>query len=300
MLETTGKIDFTYNGEIFQTWYKVVGGLKSGGRPLIVLHGGPGVSHHYMLPHDALAASHNIPVIFYDQIGNGESSHLPGKPKEFWTIDLFIDELENVFVYLGIRDDFDMLGHSWGGMMATHYVAHRQLVGLRRLVLGGSAPSMQLWQMSMSKLVAEMPEEFRETVKKHEENGTTDSPEFQLARLAFYKKHLFLLNDWPEVLAKAYTSLSQNPTVYHAMMGPSEFTITGTLKTWSVVDRLHLMSVPTLLINSAQDEAQDVCVSPLFMKIPHVKWVQLSRSSHMHFMEEPERYFSILGEILTN
>lgn len=112
MAETTGKIPFAYNGETYYTWYKVFGDLKSGVRPLVVLHGGPGLSHHYMLPHATLATSHNIPVIFYDQIGIGESTHLSDKPKEFWTIDLFLDELDNLLKHFGIQGNFDLLGHS--------------------------------------------------------------------------------------------------------------------------------------------------------------------------------------------
>ncbi|KIJ63965.1 hypothetical protein HYDPIDRAFT_76413, partial [Hydnomerulius pinastri MD-312] len=59
----------------------------------------------------------------YDQIGNGpgQSSHLGGELETFWTMDLFIDELLNPVNNLGIQDSFDLLGHSWGGMLAQEF-----------------------------------------------------------------------------------------------------------------------------------------------------------------------------------
>lgn len=81
-------------------------------------------------------------------------------------------------------------------------------------------------------------------------------------------------------------------------IGPSEFNIKGTLKTWTVVDDLHKISVQTLLINGRYEDAQDVAVAPFFEKIPKVKWVQFAESSHMPFFEEKERYLQVVGDFL--
>ena len=75
--------------------------------------------------------------------------------------------------------------------------------------------------------------------------------------------------------------------------------ITGTLKNWTVVDRLHVITRPTLVINGVDDEAQDECVEPFFKEIPKVKWVQFAKSSHMPFFEEQERYLKIIGDFLS-
>ena len=106
---SSGSAPFVYQGETYSTWYKVVGDPKSGHRPLVTLHGGPGMSHHYMLPHAQLHALYGVPVVFYDQIGIGRSTHLRDKPAEFWTMDLFMDELDNMLDRSGIRDDFNKL-----------------------------------------------------------------------------------------------------------------------------------------------------------------------------------------------
>ena len=68
----------------------------------------------------------SIPIVLYDQIGNGASSHIKDKPDGFWTAELFMDELDNLLKHLGIRDNFDLLGHSWGGKSATPHISiHR-------------------------------------------------------------------------------------------------------------------------------------------------------------------------------
>ncbi|TGO55325.1 hypothetical protein BOTNAR_0247g00170 [Botryotinia narcissicola] len=103
-----------------QTWYKVAGDLTTSQTPLIVLHGGPGACHEYLLPLEDLAPS--IPLVFYDQIGNGLSTHLPEKAGDeaFWSVKLFQDELDNLISHLELKDRFiDVCGHSWGGMLAA-------------------------------------------------------------------------------------------------------------------------------------------------------------------------------------
>ena len=121
MAETTGTVDFIVGDETFKTWYKVLGDLKSSVRPLVLLHGGPGIPHIGLIRHDELYRSFSIPVVWYDQIGCGQSTHLAHKPQEFWTFELFMDELENLLNHLGIAGSFDVLGHSWGGILAAQW-----------------------------------------------------------------------------------------------------------------------------------------------------------------------------------
>ncbi|KAG6369584.1 Alpha/Beta hydrolase protein [Boletus reticuloceps] len=298
MSESTGKVDFCVGNETYQTWYRVFGDLNSGIRPVVMLHGGPGLSHHYVLPYKDLHTRFNIPVIFYDQIGIGESSHPKDVPKEFWTVKLFMDELDNILECLGIKD-FDLVGHSWGGMLAAHYVSHRHPPGLRRLVLASAAPSMALWVESTRQLLQKLPENVRETIEKHEREGSTDDPEYQAGMNVFYAKHVCKITPWPEELSSSFAAMQADPVVYSTMLGPSEFTIVGTLKDWSCLDQIHTIDCPTLLTNGADDEAQDVAVQPFFTKIPKVRWVTFANSSHMAFFEERDRYFEIVGKFLT-
>jgi proline-specific peptidase len=299
MSETTGKIDFRVGSGLFQTWYKIFGDHKSGVRPLVVLHGGPGLSHHYVLPFKDIYTRFNIPVIFYDQIGIGESSHPKDVPKEFWTLDLFMDELDNVLEHLGIKGNYDLAGHSWGGMLAAHYVSHRHPPGLQHLVLASAAPSMALWVESTRQLLQQLPADLRETIEKHEKEGTTEDPEYKAGMNVFYAKHVCKLNPWPEEVLTSFASMEADPTVYSTMLGPSEFTIIGTLKDWSCLDQIHTINCPTLLAHGEDDEAQDICQAPFFAKIQKVRWVTFAKASHLTYFEERGRYFEIVGKFLT-
>lgn len=60
----------------------------------------------------------------------------------------------------------------------------------------------------------------------------------------------------------------------------------------------HKIKVPTLLINSRYDEAQDSCVAPFFNEIPKVKWVQFAESSHTPHVEEKDRYMKVVSDFL--
>jgi len=298
MSEVTGTVDFIVGGEKYETWYKVVGDLKSGERPLVLLHGGPGFSHHYMLPHIELYHARGIPVVTYDQIGIGQSTHLPDKPKGFWSMELFEDELENLIKHLGIADNYDLLGHSWGGMLAACFVTDRQPAGVKRLVLVSTLASMDLWVQSVRGLLAGMPQDIIDVINKHEKAGTFDDPEYEKAMMAFLAKHACTLDPWPAELNESLGAMAKDSTVYNTMLGPSEFTITGTLKTWSVLDKLHTIRQPTLIANGVFDEAQDICMSPFFENIEKVKWIQFAKSSHTAWFEERERYFKVVGEFL--
>ncbi|KAJ7039857.1 proline-specific peptidase [Mycena alexandri] len=297
MAEHSGQIAYRVGGEEFYTAYRVFGDLKSGDCPLIALHGGPGVPHQYLLPISELAVSRRVPVILYDQIGCGLSSHLPDKPKEFWTVELFMVELDNVLAHFSITD-FDLYGHSWGGMLAANYAISRAPNGLRHLIISNSPASMALWEEGNATLLAAFPKDFQAMLKKHEDAGTTESEEYQNGIQQFYDKHLCTVKPWPDALVKSFEALAADSTVYSTMNGPSEFTVTGTLKTWTVIEDLHKIDVPTLLINGRFDEAQDVSVRPFFQKIPRVKWVQFAESSHMPLVEENERYLQVIGDFL--
>jgi len=121
----TGEIDFIPSaGQVTKTWYKVYGDLANKKhRPLVVLHGGPGVVHDYMVSLADLWAKNQIPVIFYDQIGGGMSTHLPEKKGdvEFWSIQLFIAELSNLLKHFNIKNGFNLIGNSWGAMLTAEF-----------------------------------------------------------------------------------------------------------------------------------------------------------------------------------
>jgi len=287
---TTGLADFQVGENTYQTHYIVVGDLKSSiKRPLVTLHGGPGLSHHYMLPNQALFSQSGIPVVIYDQIGNGGSSHLPEAPKDFWTPELFMDELDNLLSHLGIETDFDLLGHSWGGMIVAEYAAKRAPKGLKRLIIANSTASIPMMVQGINELLEKIEPGTAEMMRKHELEGTVDSPDYVETLQTFQKKHICSLNPWPDYLSESFNNLAKNPSVYQALWGPMEINIVGSIKDWSIIDILHTIQYPTLLITSPLDEMQEVAYLPFFLNIPKIKWVDIPSSTHLAMYEDPQR-----------
>jgi len=291
-----GRAPFRRDGGEFETWYKVVGDLNSG-VPLVVLHGGPGFPHFYMLSLVDLATSYGIPVVFYDQLGVGNSTYLPDKSPSFWTPELFIDELENLLRHLHI-DEFDILGHSWGGMLAAQFAATRSPTGLKKLVISNSPASQRLWTKCLNDLVRGLPNDVQETLQKHEEARTFTHQDYSDALNIYYSRHMCRLPSLPDELVQTFGSIGPKSNVLFSMYGPSQLQTTGSLENWSIIPELHRIEVPTLLLNGRYDEAQDECVRPYFQHIQRVKWYTFAESSHTPHWEERPLYMRIVRDFL--
>jgi len=279
----------------YHTWYRIVGnGEEPGKLPLLVLHGGPGAPHDYLEPLEAMANSGRR-VIFYDQLGGGNSDH-PHNPS-LWTVELFVEELGAVRKALAL-ERLHLLGQSWGGMLGMEY-ALTQPDGLVSLTIADSAASMVQWASEISRLRAQLPPEVQDTLLHHEQEGTTDSEDYQDAMLVFYRRHVCRVDPWPECVDRAFEKLAQDPEVYNTMWGSSEFHITGTLKTWEITDRLHEITVPTLLLSGRYDEATPILVETLHRGIPGSEWIIFENSSHLPHVEETDLFLQVLKRFLT-
>jgi proline-specific peptidase len=211
-------------GKPCHTWFKVVGDLHSPASnsskvlPLIICHGGPGACHELLGPLADLNIQFGIPVIFYDQIGSGKSTHLREKAGDlsFWNEELFIQELENIVDYLCLRNGFDLYGQSWGGMLAVRY-ATLHPTGLRKLIIADAPASVELEQKGEQILRAKLPKDIREAIEKGEKEGTTDSKEYQEAIKFFREKHVCRVVPEPEELRIAMEHIKEDPTSLNAM-----------------------------------------------------------------------------------
>ena len=280
----------------WQTWYRITGDLRSGATPLVVLHGGPGAAHNYTLRMARLAEQGRA-VIHYDQLGIGNSSHLPEAGADFWTVRLFLDELDNLLETLGVAGDYHLLGQSWGGMLAAEH-AVLQPPGLRSLVICDSPASMDLWASETGKLVALLPPQVQDALRRHQEAGTYSDPEYEAATAAFNSRHLCRVVPNPQEVTDTFDAIAADPTVYNTMNGPNEFHVIGTLRGWSVVDRAHRITAPTLLVNGAYDEATAATMQPFHDAIPDVRWEVFAEASHMPHVEEEERFLKVVGSFL--
>lgn len=270
-----------------RTWYRITGDLASAKAPLVVVHGGPGMAHNYLLSLTALARGGRA-VIHYDQVGVGRSSHLPQAEREFWTVELFVSELDALLRHLGIERRYHLLGQSWGGMLGAEHAVLRP-PGLRSLVLANSPASMALWLQEANRLRALLPPPVQATLLRHEAAGTTDSAEYADAVRVFYDRHVCRVA-WPPEVEATFAAVEADPTVYHTMNGPSEFHCVGTIRDWSIVERLDRIDVPTLLVSGRHDEATEAVVQPFADRIADVRWRIFEDSSHMPHVEETEAF----------
>ena len=280
----------------YETWYRISGAPGGDKAPVVILHGGPGVAHNYVDAYKLLARDGRA-VIHYDQLGCGNSTLLPEKGADFWTPQLFIAELENLVDHLGIRSGFHVLGQSWGGMLGSEYAVTRP-EGLKSLTIANSPASMKLWVEEANRLRADLPADVQDTLTRHEQAGTTDAAEYQEATMVFYERHVCRVVPFPPEVAASFAQVARNPTVYNVMNGPNEFHVIGTLKSWSVIDRLPAVEVPTLILSGRHDEATPATVQPYKDGIEGSRWEIFEHSSHMPHVEEQEKCMRVVGDFL--
>ncbi|KAI0158124.1 proline-specific peptidase [Xylariaceae sp. FL1272] len=288
------------------TFYKIIGDLSTGTPPVVVVHGGPGAGHEYLLTFSALWRQYQLPVIFYDQIGCASSTHLREKAgdKSFWREQLFQDELDNLIDHLELRQGpgFHLLGQSWGGMLGAAFAA-RQPTGLRRLILASGLASKELADRGVDLLKAQMPSDLREALDEAKNKNQFRGDNYKVA-MNFYHRNFVCRADPfpPPEMLPSLKNVTEDTTVYRTMYGPSPLIINGSLKTWTVVPQLANITAPTLVYNGEYDTSHDVAQVPFFELIPRVRWFTFPGSGHMCHLEDGglrERVLKMVGDFLT-
>ncbi|KIW45767.1 uncharacterized protein PV06_04123 [Exophiala oligosperma] len=298
MQSSEGEISFAIPGVKEQcfTWYKTVGDIKRA-TPLIFLHGGPGAGHEDHFHLAETLESGNIPTIWYDQIGCGNSSRIMEKAEDekFWGLDLFCAELDNLVDSLGLRDGFYLLGHSWGGMLASTY-AGRQPRGLKKLVIACSMANSTIVNKELERLFRALP--VSDEVMQMDADEDYDNPVYQEARDRFVKKHFCTLDPLPPVLTSAKWEDSTKMWPSNGRKGFSMIRKPGFMGRYDATETAGNINVPVLLLSGRHDTNNDVIMRPWFELVPRVKWAVLEKSAHFPALEEPERYAELLKSFL--
>src|ERR1700674_1044613 len=99
-------------------YYKIIGR----GAPLMIVHGGPGASHDYLLPH-LLPLARTNRLIFIDERGSGRSQKLDDATK--YTVENMVEDVEDIRQALGLGE-ISLMGHSSGGVLAQTYALKYQ------------------------------------------------------------------------------------------------------------------------------------------------------------------------------
>ncbi len=281
----------------YRTWYRITGSLNSQRLPLVVAHGGPGCTHDYVDSFKHISALDGRAVIHYDQLGNGNSTRLPDKGPDFWTVELFLEELDALLAHLGIKDRYAFLGQSWGGMLGAEHAVRRP-AGLKALVIANSPANMKTWVEEANRLRRELPQDVQDTLTRHEAAGTLTDPDYIAASRVFYDRHVCRVVPWPPEVSRTFAIMDEDNTVYRNMNGPTEFHVIGTMKDWTIEDRLSLIEAPTLLISGRYDEATPEVVRPYVERVPGCRWIVFEQSSHMPHVEEQEACLKAVSDFL--
>jgi len=269
-------------------WYGVRG-EDTPGIPLLVVHGGPG----FLTVPDVVAdLADERPVYFYDQLGCGRSAR--PADKSLFTIEHYVAELAAVRAALGLRE-VHLLGQSWGCMLVAEYLLRERPEGVRSLTLSGPLLSSPRWEADQRTYLAALPADQQAIIAEAERTGDYGEA-YQEAMLDYYRRHICRLDPWPDLLLQALGQM--NLDVYVTMWGPSEFTVTGTLKGHDLLPRLHEITQPTLLLCGEHDEATPATVQLYRDRLPQGSMAVLPRASHLHHLEQPDLFLAIVRDHL--
>ncbi len=197
---------------VHQTWYRVTGDLHSGLTPLVILHGGPGCTHDTLDAFRDVAASGRA-IVQFDHLGSGLSTRLDGKPPSFWSLELYLEQLDNLLDHLRISQDYALLGHSWGAALASEHGV-RAPAGLRALILANAPADMRTWEAETLKLRTALPEEALQVLAWHEQPGSPRGAEYVQAWQLYFERHVCRcargLKRWRGCLPRAVVPMARS------------------------------------------------------------------------------------------
>lgn len=271
----------------FNVWTKRIGNNPK--IKVLLLHGGPGATHEAFESFESFFPKEGIEFIEYDQLGSWNSD----KPTDssLWTTERYVEEVEQVRKALGLnKDNFYLLGHSWGGILAMEY-AFKYQDNLKGLIISNMMSSCpEYGKYAENVLSKQMDPMVLDTIRSMEARGDFNNPKYmELLLPNFYNQHLCRVQPWPDAVNRTFSHI--NGTIYTMMQGPSEFGIGGRLKNWDRSKDLPKISVPTLTIGASHDT----------MDPEHMKWmsgqVQKGRfllcpdGSHCAMWDDQPHYF---------
>ncbi|MGE4568516.1 MAG: proline iminopeptidase-family hydrolase [Bacteroidales bacterium] len=264
-------------------WYKRISG--GNGVPLVLVHGGPGISAHYMAPLEALASGRDL--IFYEQAGCGRSDGADNRL--LWRLDHYIEELHQLRKALHL-ERVHLLGQSWGAGLVGSYALSHPDSGISSLVLSGPLLDSVRWANDQKEHLSHFPVTVRAAVSRAEEVGVYDSEEYQEAITAYYNRHVCRLDPWPDCMMQSMAAF--NTELYLYMWGPSEFTVTGTLRNFSIEAGLSKLNLPVLLTCGEFDEASPDTMRHYQAHFRAARLKVFEGCSHAHHLEAEALYLT--------
>src|SRR5436190_22716087 len=260
----------------FKVWTK-----RFGNNPrikILLLHGGPAMTHEYMECFESFFPKEGFEFYEYDQLG----SYYSDQPKDssLWTIEHFVDEVEQVRKAIGAtKENFYVLGNSWGGMLAMEYALKYQ-DNIKGLIVGNMMASIPDYEKYNAVLREQMRKSLVDSLQNYEAKGMYKDSTYQsLVFSEYYLQHLCRLPEWPDPLQRAFKHF--NEEIYVMMQGPSEFKTGGRLIHWNIKDRLKEIKVPTLMIGAKFDTMDPKAMEDQSKAVQHGRYLYCPNGSHL-------------------
>lgn len=279
----------------FEVWTRRVGDnprLK-----VLMLHGGPGATHEYLLPLEEPLAGAGFELYFYDQLG----SFLSDQPHDesLWQVDRFVDEVEQVRTALGL-DRFVLYGQSWGGMLGIEYaLAHPE--ALQGLVVSNMMSSIPAYNAYAEQvLMPAMDQDALAEIKRMEAAGGTGDPAYEALLMEhYYVDHVcrLPLEEWPEVVVTSFAHI--NHEVYDLLNGPSELGAVGSFRDWDRSRDLARIDVPTLVMGAEHDTMDPAHLRWMADQLPQGRYHHSPQGSHLALADDHDTYVAGLTAFLT-
>jgi len=278
-----------------QLWVKRVGNNPK--LKLLLLTGGPGFSHAYLEVMDSFLPAEGVEYYHYDQLETGESDK-PNDP-DLWTLSRYVDEVDQVRKAIGgTKDNFCVLGHSWGGVLAIEYaLAHQDQ--LKCLVISNMMASIPAYNAYADKVLKpQMNQAALKEILAMEAAGQTEQPHYmELLMPNWYEQHILRrpAADWPEPLTRDFPKI--NRRFYVTMQGPSEMGASGRLLNWDRFADLKRITVPTLVISGKYDTMDSAYMAQMAKQLPHGE-LAATNGGHMDMYDDQPTYFAKLTAFL--
>jgi proline iminopeptidase len=283
---------------VFNVWTKKVGDNPR--IKVLLLHGGPGATHEYFECFDSFLPKEGIEYYYYDQLGSAYSDN--PNDSTLWEIDRFVDEVEAVRIALNLdASNFYLLGHSWGGILATEYALKYQK-NLKGLIISNMMPSIPDYVKYANEVLGpKLPAEVLAQIRAFEAKGDYTNPEYlKIITDNYYPEHILRLpaDKWPDPVKRAFAKM--NYPLYLKMQGPSEFGVVGdaVLKNWDRKANLKEIAVPTLSIGGEFDTMDPKAMEALAKSVQHGQFLYCPKGSHMSMYDDQKTYFNGLIKFL--
>ncbi|MTI32523.1 proline iminopeptidase-family hydrolase [Xanthovirga aplysinae] len=281
------------NVEGGKIWYKIVG--EGDGVPLLVLHGGPGGRSCAMIPGFSLLAT-DRPVIFYDQLGSGNSDR--PKDKTLWKVERFVNEIDYLRKALNL-DELHILGHSFGSTFLIEYMITKKPEGVKSVIFSSPMISTSDWIADAKILLSQLPVNIQDTLKKYEVLKNYSAPAYVAATDSFYSRHI-IRKKWLYKSTECENVGGFNKAIYNYMWGPTEFNATGTLLNFDRTSDLYKIEEPILFVSGEYDEARPETMFK-YQKLSNNAIVEIiDDAGHATMIDQPEKLTEKIGKFLKN